>query len=181
MKSACKLKLNISNLAKGFKVDKKFFKDVAKKTLKLINLSIKDCIGGVLEVDLAFVSEEEMRKINKVWRGKNKPTDVLSFSDMSVPQGRLARDFNLQKSVKVKKITKKENKFFFEEGNLMQIIICPAYAKKQEKKLKYSQKQELAMLMSHGILHVLGYDHERSKKEEEVMWAVQDKISEEFE
>src|SRR3989344_7023883 len=113
MKSACKLKLNISNLAKGFKVDEKFFKDVAKKTLKLIDLNIEYCIGGVLEVDLAFVSEEEMRKINKIWRGKNKPTDVLSFSDISIPQGQLAKDFNLQKPAKVKKTAKKENRNAF--------------------------------------------------------------------
>lgn len=180
MKKTCKLKLNISNLAKGFKVDEKFFKEVAKRTLKLIDLNTDDCSSGILEVDLAFVSEEEMKKINKKWRGKNKPTDVLSFSDMSIPQGQLARDFNLKKVSKNKKIIKKHKGDAFDSGNLMQIIICPDYAKKQAKKFGYSQKQELAMLMTHGILHVLGYDHERSEKEEEAMWFVQNEILEKF-
>lgn len=180
MKNSCKLKLNISNLVKGFKVDEKFFKEVTKKTLGLIDLKDEYCAKGLLEVDLAFVDEEEMKKINKKWREKNKSTDVLSFSDINIPQGRLARDFGMQKPVKNSKETKNSENNFPNEDDLMQIIICPAYAKKQAKKLKYSQKQELAMLIAHGILHILGYDHERSKKEEDAMWFVQDKILEEF-
>lgn len=180
MKNVCKLKLNISNLVKDFKVEEKFFKEVAKKTLKLIDPGAGECVEGVLEVDLAFVSEEEIKKINKQWRGKNKPTDVLSFSEISAPQGRLARDFSLQKPAKNKKITKKHKGVAFDSGNLMQIIICPAYAKKQMKKFNLSFRQELAMLMAHGILHILGYDHERSRKEEDIIWGIQDKILKEL-
>lgn len=170
------LKLNIVNLTGDFNIDKKFLQKVVKETLALIGFAI----GKGLEIEFAFVGEGEMKKINKKWRGKNKPTDVLSFSDIMVPQGKLAKDFNLQKSKKGVKITKKESKNTAKKDNLPQIIICPSYAKKQAKKLKYSQKQELAMLIAHGILHVLGYDHERSKKEEDAMWFVQDKILKEF-
>lgn len=176
MKNHCKLKLNISNLAKGFSVDEKFFKEIAKKTLKIIDLSADSCVNGSLEIDLALVGEAEMKKINKEWRRKNEPTDVLSFSDMDIPQGRLAKDFDLQISNKNKKIIKKRKGNASIESNLLQIIICPSYAKKQAKKFKYSQKQELAMLMAHGILHVLGYDHERSMGEHDAMWFVQDEI-----
>lgn len=178
MKKSCKIKLNISNLAKGFRADDKFFKEIAKKTLKMVDLSADGCAKGVLEVDLAFVGEAEMKKINKEWRGKNKPTDVLSFSEISIPHGHLAREFNLKKQKEDTKTAKKGKKDIFIGDNLMQIIICPDYAKKQAKKFKYSQKQELAMLMAHGILHILGYDHERSEKEEEAMWMVQNKIIE---
>lgn len=176
MKKICKLKLNIINLVEGFRADERFFKEIAKKTLKLIDLSADECTGGVLAVDLAFVDEAEIKKINKEWRGKNKPTDVLSFSEIMTPQGHLAKELKLGKKIEDKKSSPKSKLKYFIGNNLMQIIICPDYAKKQAKKFRYSQKQELAMLMAHGILHVLGYDHERSSKEEEVMWAVQDKI-----
>ncbi|OGD38260.1 rRNA maturation RNase YbeY [Candidatus Azambacteria bacterium RIFCSPLOWO2_01_FULL_37_9] len=57
-------------------------------------------------------------------------------------------------------------------------MICLPYAEKQAKKLKLTLKQELAMLLSHGILHILGYDHERSKKEAKIMDELQNIMTE---
>lgn len=188
MKNVYKLKLNISDLAKGFKVDKKIFKKVAKETLALIGFAV----GRGFEINLAFIGESEMKKLNRCFLGKNKTTDVLSFSEIVIPQGKLARKLKLENVLKKRKLIKKiselsmgithnlggEKFFLFDNNN--QIVICLPYAEKQAKKLKLTLKQELAMLLSHGILHILGYDHERSKKEAKIMDELQNIMTEKF-
>jgi len=56
-----------------------------------------------------------------------------------------------------------------------QIIICWSQLKKQAKEQKYSQKKELAILLVHGFLHILGYDH-KNKKQRNLMEKQSDKI-----
>jgi probable rRNA maturation factor len=54
-------------------------------------------------------------------------------------------------------------------GGINEVIICPLKVKKNAKKFKSTFKKELARVLIHGILHLLGYDHEKSKKEAEKM------------
>ena len=63
--------IEINNLT-SFSVDKKFFLGVAKKVLKGEN-------KGTEHLSIAFVSPEEMKRINRNYRKKNEPADVLSF------------------------------------------------------------------------------------------------------
>jgi len=114
--------IEINNLTK-FTVDKKSFSQVAKKVLSGEN-------RGTETLSLAFVSKEEIAKLNKKFRKKNKATDVLSFD--------LKR-----------------------EGYLGEIIICPDVVKEK--------KENIIEVFIHGILHLCGYDHEKTKKEAEVM------------
>ena len=114
--------LDINNLTK-FPVDSKSFTQVAKKVLSGEN-------RGTETLSLAFVSKEEIAKLNKKFRKKNKATDVLSFD--------LKR-----------------------EGYLGEIIICPDVVKEK--------KENIIEVFIHGILHLCGYDHEKTKKEAEVM------------
>ena len=64
--------IEINNLT-NFTVDKKSFSQVAKKVLMGEN-------KGTENISLAFVGKEEIKKLNKKFRNKNKPTDVLSFN-----------------------------------------------------------------------------------------------------
>lgn len=171
MVNSRRLKFNIADVIGG-KVDKKFLQKVGERTLEFIGYNRE------IEIELAFVGEREMRNLNKKWRRKDKPTDVLSFSDIDIPRGHLAKNLGLfkNKNHQRKKTALKPNKLI-----LMQIVICLPYAKKQAKKLKLTLKQELAMLLSHGILHILGYDHERSKKEADIMEEMQEIMMEKFE
>jgi len=59
------------------------------------------------------------------------------------------------------------------------IVICPAFAKKQAKDARRSYEHELAMLTIHGVLHLLGYDHAEPEEEKE-MFGLQNEILEEF-
>ncbi len=130
------MKLEINNLVK-FKLDKKSFSQVAKIVLKGENRQTES-------ISLALVAGAEMKKLNKKFRSKNKPTDVLSF------------ELN-------------------DELYLGEIIICPEVVADNAKKYGVSIKSEMLKVFAHGILHLCGYDHEKSKKEEEIMEAKQDK------
>jgi len=124
--------IEINNLT-DFSVDKKIILGVAKKVLKGEN-------KGIENLSIAFVYPEEIRKINKKYRRKDKPTDVLSFE--------------------------KINNF---KGEFLEVVICPEVVKEKALAKKKTFKEEMVKTLIHGILHCLGYDHEKSQKEEVVM------------
>lgn len=128
--------IEINNLT-NFTVDKKSFSQVAKKVLMGEN-------KGTENISLAFVGKEEIKKLNKKFRNKNKPTDVLSF--------------NLN-----------------DENCLGEIVICPEIVRENAKKYGVTIKYETMKMFVHGILHLLGYDHEKSKEEAEIMEKKQEK------
>lgn len=98
-------------------------------------------------VGLAFVDEKEIQRLNKTFRRKNKPTDVLSFEP---EQGG-------------------------EKGYLGDIAICPAYAKREAARRSLAWREELIRLMVHGVLHLSGYDH-ATEEEEVKMFALQERL-----
>ncbi len=129
------MKIEINNLSKKYAVDKKVFSTVAKIVLKGENRLTET-------ISLAFVGKEEIKKLNRKFRSKNKPTDVLSF--------------------------------LLNEGDIFgEIVICPEVVKDNSKKYGVTFKAEMLKIFIHGILHLCGYDHEKSKKEEEIMEAKQ--------
>jgi len=101
-------------------------------------------------LDLHFATEKEMRELNHEYRGKDQPTDVLSF-----PLG------------EIDPATGKKH--------LGDIIICEAIAEKQSFEYGHSIKREIAFLYVHGMLHLLGYNHE-SEGDEAIMDKIQDEI-----
>lgn len=122
--------IEINNLT-NFTVDKKFLTGVAKIVLKGENREREN-------ISIAFVSSDEIKKLNQKYRKKNKPTDVLSFGK--------TLDF---------------------KSDLSEIVICPEVVKKNN--------EELAKMLVHGILHILGYEHEKSEKEAKEMEKKQEK------
>ena len=112
------------------KIDKRIFTLLKIKISKPISLTI--------------ISDAEIKKINKKYRGKNTPTDVISF-------------------------VYKETEKFPGEEMLGEIYISIDTAKKQAKEQKHSLKHELQFLFVHGVLHLLGYTHETEEKYEKMM------------
>jgi len=125
-----------------------FVKDTAQEVFKI--LKIKNA-----NISVAIVDDKEMKKLNKKYRGKNKTTDVLSFGE---------RDL--------------KDKFFGfgEKEYLGEIIISYPETKKQAKEDKDSIKNVFSKLLAHGILHLLGYEHEGGGKKAEDMFKLQKKI-----
>jgi len=83
------------------------------------------------EIELIIVAKEEIRQLNAEYRSIDKATDVLSFPYEDVPMGPLGS-----------------------------IVICEDFVKEKAVEFSHKQSDELALLFIHGLLHILGYDHE---------------------
>lgn len=118
-------------------------------------------VNPAAELSLLLVDEDTMADMHVQWMDLPGPTDVMSFPmDELVPGGRPDAA---------------------EPGPaiLGDIVICPAFAKRQAKEARRSFDHELAMLTIHGVLHLLGYDHAEPEEEKE-MFGLQNSILEEF-
>lgn len=106
---------------------------------------------ALVEINVGFVSSDEIRAVNLEQRDKDTPTDVLSFPASDVKVG------------EVIDVTKDEYKYNINPENeafsLGDMIICLEVAKKQAKSFGHSLKDELVRLSLHSLLHCLGYDH----------------------
>ena len=102
------------------------------------------------ELSLALIGNAEMQKLNARYRGQDYPTDVLSFStDGMLPwSNRLLGD----------------------------VIISVEKAREQANERGCTTDEEMATLLIHGIVHLLGYDHERSPTDARVMKRLENKI-----
>ena len=117
-------------------------KNIILKALRLSN-------STACSIGLAFVGPAKMSSYNKLYRNKNKPTDVLSFA--------------YHKS-------KKSNRDI--DGD---IIICPSFVRSDIKNSDIAYNNQLSRLIIHGILHLSGLDHV-TDTETEIMFNKQEKI-----
>lgn len=113
-------------------------------------------------VELIFVKNEEMVRINHETRGIDKVTDVLSFPMMDFVDGKVQL----------------EQQDFIDGKNtvyLGDIVIAPDVVKEQADLYGHSYLRELGFLFSHGMFHLLGYDH-MDKKSEKIMIGKQENV-----
>ena len=103
------------------------------------------------ELSVVLVDDREMQALNATYRKKNRPTDVLAFS---MREGEPAPRTNL----------------------LGDVVISVDTAARQAAERGVSVALEIRTLLAHGILHLLGYDHERSPAEARRMFALQRKL-----
>lgn len=126
------------------------FLDLATFTLNYLNR--KDHYS--LEVDL--VNQEEIHEVNREYRHIDRPTDVISFAFLDKVDG----EVQIQGDVLTL---------------LGEILISVDQAKIQAQEYGHSLHRELCFLFVHGLLHLLGYDHQ-TKEQEEEMFGLQEKI-----
>ncbi len=107
------------------------------------------------ELSIALVDEAEMTRLHVEWMDEPGSTDVLSF-----PMDDLAPGDPLGPRV---------------TGVLGDVIICPAVAARQADQAGHGVNDELALLLTHGVLHLLGYDH-AEPHEHQRMFALQDSL-----
>ncbi len=109
----------------------------------------------LLEINVGFVSKDEIQVVNSKERKKDSPTDVLSFPASNVQVGEV---IDLKKEEYKYNINPENDAFL-----LGDMIICIEVAKAQAKSFKHSLKDELVRLSLHSLLHCLGYDHIEDK------------------
>jgi probable rRNA maturation factor len=100
---------------------------------------------GEAEVTICLVSDAEIARMNVAFRKKKGPTDVLSF-----PAVKRRRPVLIERGRRKKKM----------ERDLGDIAIAPATAHRNAKKQGRTLATEMRILMLHGVLHLLGYDHQ---------------------
>ncbi len=166
--------LEIHNFTQNEK-DEKLFQRVAETVLKIVGIKDKT------EISLAVVGDGRMRKLNKMYRARNRVTDVLAFANKSVIPY-LAKAFPRLPACGWSAVGgKKGEKIEFIEPpdnikRLGEVILCYPRAKKQAKRLGHSLKKELTILLIHGILHLLGYEDEKGEKKAKEMKEMENKI-----
>ena len=110
------------------------------------------------EVSVTFTDNEGIHELNKKFRGVDKPTDVLSFPL-----------FDFEGETEEPPIDEVMS-------NLGDIVISLEKAKEQAEEFGHSFERETAFLCVHSMLHLLGYDHERSEEEDVEMRSKQSEI-----
>jgi probable rRNA maturation factor len=122
--------------------------ELEKILSKLFNFLFKN---KKVFLSLRIVDDKNIQEINNQSRGKNKPTDVLSFPAPNIPSP---------------------------IRNLGEIIISYETIIIQAEEIGHSKVDEFYRLLVHGVLHLLGYDHEISVKEEQKMQKKEDECLE---
>ena len=138
MKSMRKNKVLVKKKVKG--VESKLLGKIAHRALEVLGLN-------KAELSIVLVSDAQIRRLNKLYRNKDKPTDVLSF-----PIGEKVEDWLI----------------------LGDVVISVDTAKRQAQELGYSLEEELKRLLVHGLVHLLGYDHELGGEEEKKFFELEE-------
>jgi len=125
-------------------------------------------VKGETEVSLLFVDEEAMAALNEQFLGKSGPTDVLSFPVEDEP-GPTGRSPDLGGSGPG--VTPEEGALTL----LGDVVICPVVAARNAVEHEVSFDDEVALLVVHGLLHLLGMDHE-AEAEAERMEALEQQL-----
>lgn len=132
--------------------------DFYRRTLTELAARILDDSGrSDAELSILITNDEEICSLNRVYRAVDRPTDVLSFSQV-------------------------EGESPVETAQLLgDVVISWETAQRQALELKHTVPVELKRLLVHGILHLLGYDHEKDEEAARVMREKEEKYLEDSE
>jgi probable rRNA maturation factor len=108
-------------------------------------------------VSVAIVSDAQVQRLNRRFRGVNKPTDVLSFPKVGRPfQGRRSAGLKGPRCIAASPEPRAASPEL-----LGDIVIGRGMARRQAREAGHSELTEWRVLALHGLLHLIGYDHER--------------------
>ena len=122
----------------------------SRKLKKIANKILELLEQDHAELSLALVCNVEIRKLNARFRNQDYATDVLSFPA--------------------------ENKLPGEVRLLGDVVISVEKAQEQAKERRQTVDEEMVTLLIHGVVHLLGYDHERSAKDARIMTQLEKRI-----
>ena len=161
------MKVNLENKSNYYLLGEGTLTKIAKGVLRLLKQPTRH-----IALSVFFVDENEIARLNKEYRKKEGATDVITFRLIDTTQGLVLnkRNFPLE--------------YDKDSGGLYigEIFICAEVALKQAIEWQHSHEREVAELFVHGMLHILGYDHEEPneakamKEKEQAMYPLLDKI-----
>ena len=113
----------------------------------------------LVDVGIIFVDEAPMTDLHVRWMDEPGPTDVLSFPMDELRPG--------------------SDEMLSAEGVLGDVVICPQVARRQAEVAGHPEMNEILMLLTHGMLHLVGFDHAEPDEEKE-MFALQKELLDSF-
>lgn len=129
------MKIRIENSQNKFKIERNKIRSTVSRIFKILNFADR-------EISISFTDDAGIKKLNKQYLGRNKATNVLSFS-------------------------LREGEFGYINPLIMgDIVISLDTAQKDARKSRLTFEQEVDFLLIHGILHLSGYNHENTSAEE---------------
>ena len=131
--------------------------DISRKEIEAVVLAVLSRIGRKGEdVSVHCIGDRRSQTLNRHYRGKDRPTDVLSFAaeEGSVLKRKLSYD-------------------------LGDIFICIPQIRRQAKQYNISRQEEMIRMLAHGVLHLAGHDHIH-EKEAKIMFGIQEEIVRKF-
>ena len=134
------------------RVSRRWLRDVV-----VIALEVENQPEGT-ELTLLVTDDEEIQALNKKYRDTDRPTDVLAFGDSEEETFVLPKGFPIY---------------------LGDVVVSYPRAVAQAESARHSVKEELALLIIHGCLHLLGYEHSEEQQRRE-MWGRQKEIKDTF-
>jgi probable rRNA maturation factor len=133
----------------GYTLDEVEFSELATYVLDELH------VHPQAELEIRFVTVDVMSELHVRWMDEEGPTDVLSFPMDELRPG--------------------EEDNPSESGILGSVVVCPDVAAGQARDAGHSPEEEMLLLTTHGILHLLGYDHAEPDEEKE-MFALQRRL-----
>ena len=114
--------------------------------------------GSRVELGLVITNQERVQRLNRSYLGKDEPTDVLAFSRLPEPLATSEFEADLSPFVQPP------------DGvlHLGEVIVSYPQAVIQAEEHRHSIKKEIAILIIHGVLHLMGYDHDKPDLEREM-------------
>jgi len=149
----------------GIQIDKNFQKHLSKEWLRRVvehSLAAQG-IASEVELGLLITDDETVRKLNQEYRGVDETTDVLSFALVERKPG--------------------SSPFINPPDGLLhlgEVVISYPQAARQAEENNHQVEEEIALLVIHGILHLLGYEHDEPARERE-MRALEERVLSEVE
>ncbi|MBP9695477.1 MAG: rRNA maturation RNase YbeY [Candidatus Magasanikbacteria bacterium] len=131
--------------------------DISRKEIEAVVFAVLSRIGRKGEdVSVHCIGDRRSQTLNRHYRGKDKPTDVLSFA---ASEGKaLKRGLS---------------------GDLGDIFICIPQIRRQARQYGISSQEEMIRMLAHGVLHLAGHDHLR-EREAKIMFGIQEEIVRKF-
>lgn len=140
-----------------FEIDQRQIDELNKVCQAVLNM--EECNFDA-EISFTFTDNEGIREINRDYRDIDRTTDVLSFPMLEFGDDEIDAEFETENGLVV----------------LGDIVISLERAAEQAKELNHSLRRELAFLVAHSMLHLLGYDHVDDNEGERIMIEKQNKV-----
>ncbi|MEU5878523.1 rRNA maturation RNase YbeY [Spirillospora sp. NPDC047279] len=131
----------------GVPVDENDLVDLARHVLDGMR------VHPLAELSLLLVDEAAMSELHEKWMGEPGPTDVLAFPMDELRPGPMSGGTEDEEA---------------DPGLLGDVVLCPAVAERQGADAGHGTQAELELLCTHGILHLLGYDHAEPEEHKEM-------------